>query len=135
MAKKLVDVEGIGPAYAAKLEAAGVGTQEELLTLGADAKGREALAAKTGISQKLVLTWVNRADLARVTGIGGQYAELLELAGVDSVPELAQRNAANLHEAMGKINAEKHAVRQVPSLKQVEDWVQQAKGLPRVVNH
>jgi predicted flap endonuclease-1-like 5' DNA nuclease len=135
MAKKLVDVEGIGPAYAAKLEAAGVKTQEELLTLGADAKGREALAAKTGISQKLVLTWVNRADLARVTGIGGQYAELLELAGVDSVPELAQRNAANLHEAMGKINAEKHAVRQVPSLKQVEDWVQQAKGLPRVVNH
>lgn len=135
MSKKIVEVEGIGPAYAEKLGTAGVATLDDLLNHGSTAKGRSELAGKTGISEKNVLEWVNRADLARVKGIGGEYADLLELAGVDSVPELAQRNAANLHEKMDQVNTEKKAVRQVPSLKQVEDWVAQAKQLPRVVTH
>jgi predicted flap endonuclease-1-like 5' DNA nuclease len=135
VSQKIVEVEGIGPAYSEKLAGAGVATLEDLLNHGSTSKGRKELADKTGISEKLVLGWVNRADLARVSGIGGEYADLLELAGVDSVPELAQRNAANLHEKMVQVNAEKNAVRQVPSLKQVEDWVGQAKNLPRVVTH
>lgn len=135
MSKKVVEVEGIGPAYGEKLGAAGVATLDDLLNHGASAQGRKELAEKAGVSEKLLLGWVNRADLARVKGIGGEYADLLELAGVDSVPELAQRNAANLHEKMEQVNAEKKAVRHVPSLKQVEDWIGQAKELPRVVNH
>ncbi len=135
MSKKIVEVEGIGAAYAEKLGAAGVATLEDLLNKGSSGKDRKELAGKTGISEKLVLEWVNRADLARVKGIGGEYADLLELAGVDSVPELAQRNAVNLHEKMVQVNTEKKAVRQVPSVKHVEEWVAQAKLLPRVVNH
>ena len=135
MATKIVEVEGIGPAYATKLQTAGVSTLDELLAQGGTAKGRTTLAAQTGISEKMILGWVNRADLARVKGIGGEYADLLELAGIDSVPELAQRSAANLHEKLGQINAEKKAVRQVPSLKQVEEWVAHAKQLPRAVHH
>ena len=135
MSKKIEEVEGIGAAYAGKLGTAGVATLDDLLNQGSSGKGRKELAEKTGISEKLVLGWVNRADLARVKGIGGEYADLLELAGVDSVPELAQRNAANLQEKMAQLNAEKNAVRQVPSVKSVEDWVAQAKQLPRVVTH
>lgn len=135
MSKKIVEVEGIGAAYAEKLGVAGVATLDDLLNKGSSGKARKELAEKTGISEKLVLEWVNRADLARVKGIGGEYADLLELAGVDSVPELAQRNAANLHEKMVQVNTEKKAVRQVPSIKHVEDWVAQAKLLPRVVTH
>lgn len=135
MSKKIVEVEGIGAAYAGKLGTAGVATLDDLLNQGSSGKGRKELAEKTGISEKLVLEWVNRADLARVKGIGGEYADLLERAGVDSVPELAQRNAANLHDKMVQLNTEKNAVRQVPSVKSVEDWVAQAKLLPRVVTH
>ena len=91
------EVEGIGPAYGEKLEAAGIKTQESLLVEGGTKKGRESIAEKTGISEKLILEWVNRADLARIKGVGSEYADLLENSGVDSVPELAQRNAANLH--------------------------------------
>jgi predicted flap endonuclease-1-like 5' DNA nuclease len=129
------DIEGIGDAYAEKFEAAGVKTVEGLLEAGASKNGREELAEKTGISEKLVLEWVNRADLARVKGIGSEYADLLEASGVDSVPELAQRNAANLTAKMEEVNAEKNLVRRVPSEKEVEDWVSQAKDLPKVVTH
>lgn len=129
------DIEGIGDAYAEKFEAAGVKTVEGLLEAGASKNGREELAEKTGISEKLVLEWVNRADLARVKGIGSEYADLLEASGVDSVPELAQRNAANLTAKMEEVNAAKNLVRRVPSEKEVEDWVSQAKDLPKVVTH
>jgi predicted flap endonuclease-1-like 5' DNA nuclease len=98
-------------------------------------KGHKELTEKTGISEKLVLNWVNRADLARIKGVSTQYADLLESAGVDTVPELAQRNAENLHTKMVEVNEEKKLVRQVPSASQVEDWVTQAKVLPRVIHH
>ncbi|MBX7133331.1 MAG: DUF4332 domain-containing protein [Fimbriimonadaceae bacterium] len=131
----IADVEGIGAAYAEKLGAAGIGTVEKLLEAGASAKGREDLAGSTSISEALILKWVNRADLARIKGIGGQYADLLEAAGVDSVPELGQRNGANLHAKLEEVNAAKNLVNRVPSLGEVEEWITQAKALPKVVTH
>lgn len=131
----LVDIEGIGETYAAKLKEAGATTQEKLLEVGSTPKGRKELAAKTGISDALILKWVNHCDLARIKGIGGEYAELLEAAGVDTVPELANRKPDNLLAKMTEVNTAKKLVRNLPVLKQVEDWVAQAKALPRVVNY
>ena len=132
---KIADIEGIGPKYAAALKDHGIDTTDELLAAGASKKGRADLAEKTGLSEKLVLEWVNRADLMRIKGIGSQYSDLLEHAGVDSVPELAQRNGANLAAKMAEINEAKNLTNRAPSEKEVEDWVEQAKGLDRVVTH
>jgi predicted flap endonuclease-1-like 5' DNA nuclease len=132
---KLVDIEGVGEASAQKLRDAGVATQEALLEAGATAKGRKELAEKAGISEKLILGWVNRADLARVKGIGEEYADLLEAAGVDTVPELAQRKPENLYQKLVEVNEAKKLVRQLPTEAKVADWVEHAKGLPRVVSY
>lgn len=129
------DIEGIGPAYADKLRAAGIATTEALLEQGASPQGRQAITGKTGISDALILRWVNHADLFRINGVAGQYAELLEAAGVDTVVELAQRNAANLHKAIMQTNDEKKLVRRPPAESQVTDWVDQAKRLPRAVSY
>ncbi len=131
----LQKIEGIGVKYAQTLKAAGVRSIEKLLEAGVTPKGRQALAEKTGISEKLILEWVNLADLFRIKGIGEEYSDLLEEAGVDTVPELAQRNPANLYEALEKVNAQKKLVRQLPTRVQVESWVDQAKALPRVVTY
>ncbi len=128
-------IEGIGPAYAEKLKANGVGSIESLLKAGASSKGRKSLAESTGISEKLILEWVNRADLFRVPGIGEEYSDLLEFSGVDTVPELAQRNAENLYKKMVEVNEAKKLVRQLPSQGQVEGWINAAKSLPRVVEY
>jgi len=132
---KLTSIEGIGEKYGEELESAGVSTQEELLAKGATSAGRKKIAESTGISEKLVLEWVNQADLARIKGVGEEYADLLEAAGVDTVPELAQRNADNLLAAMETTNTEKKLVRQLPTKEQVSDWIDQAKALPRVIEH
>ncbi len=132
---EISDIEGIGPAYAEKLEAAGIGTTDALLAEGGSPAGREAIAEKTGIGAALILEWVNHADLYRINGVGSEYADLLEAAGVDSVPELAQRNAANLTAAMATLNEEKQLVRAVPSETQVTSWIEHAKGLERAVHH
>jgi predicted flap endonuclease-1-like 5' DNA nuclease len=132
---KIIDVEGIGKVYAEKLANAGFTTVEALLKAGASPKGREALAEKTGISGKLVLEWVNLADLFRIKGIGEEYSDLLEEAGVDTVPELAQRNAENLYAKLVETNDAKKLVRRLPAQSQVADWIQQAKALPRVVTY
>jgi predicted flap endonuclease-1-like 5' DNA nuclease len=132
---KLVDIEGVGEADAEKLQAAGVGTQAALLEGGATSKGRKELAEKTGLNEKQILGWVNRVDLARVKGIGEEYADLLEAAGVDTVPELAQRRAENLYQKLVEVNAAQKLVRQLPPEAKVADWVAQAKELPRVVTH
>jgi predicted flap endonuclease-1-like 5' DNA nuclease len=128
-------VEGIGAAYAEKLRAIGISTCETLLTRGATPQGRKEIADQSGISETLVLEWVNHVDLFRIKGVQQEYADLLEEAGVDSVPELAQRNAANLHEKLTAVNAAKNLVRQLPTLARVSDWIEQAKKLPRVVTH
>ena len=136
MAKKLAEIEGIGTTYAAKLQEAGVASQEGLLEAGGTKKGRKELEDKSGISGKLLLKWINRADLARVKGIGEEYADLLELAGVDTVPELSQRKAENLHKKLVEVAAEnKNAVRRVPSESEVTKWVAQAKELPRAISY
>jgi len=132
---QIEDIEGIGPQYAEKLKAAGVNTVEKLLESGATAKGRDELATQTSISSKLILTWVNHADLFRIKGVAGQFSELLEAAGVDTVPELAQRNAENLQKALAQTNDEKHLAKTTPSLSQVTAWIDEAKTLPKVVQH
>ena len=132
---QIEDIEGIGPQYAEKLKAAGIASVEKLLESGASAKGRDELATKTGISSKLILTWVNHADLFRIKGVAGQFSELLEAAGVDTVPELAQRNAENLQSALAKTNEGKQLAKTTPSLTQVTAWIAEAKTLPKVVQH
>lgn len=132
---KIITIEGIGDVYAAKLQGAGIATVEALLEAGASPQGREDLTEKTGISHTLILEWVNHADLFRIKGVGEEYSDLLEEAGVDTVPELAQRNPQNLYQKLGEVNAEKKLVRRLPSQAQVADWVEQAKGLPRKVTY
>jgi predicted flap endonuclease-1-like 5' DNA nuclease len=132
---KLEDVEGIGPVNAKKLRKAGVGSTDSLLKMGGTAAGRKNLAAKAAVSDKLLLEWVNHVDLFRITGVGEEYADLLEEAGVDSVVELAQRRADNLLAKMTEVNTKKNLVNKMPALTQVEAWVAQAKKLPRAVSH
>lgn len=132
---QIEDIEGIGPQYAEKLKAAGITTVEKLLESGATAKGRDGLATKTGIDSKSILRWVNHADLFRIKGVAGQFSELLEAAGVDTVPELAQRKAENLQHALAQTNDEKHLAKTTPSLIQVTNWIEEAKTLPKVVQY
>ena len=135
MATALIDIEGVGETYSETLLGAGISSVEGLLAAGATPKGREELAAKTGISEKVILRWVNHADMFRIKGIGGQYSSLLEAAGVDTVPELAQRNAVNLTAKMAEINAAKNQVRRLPTESQVTRWIAEAKTLPRMVKY
>ena len=132
---KIIDIEGIGPAYAAKLAKAGVRTVEGLLKEGATPKGRKEIAEASKVDQTLILGWVNRADLYRVKGIGAQYSDLLEKAGVDTVVELSKRVAGHLYKKMEEVNLAKNLVNGMPGVKKVEDWIEQAKKLPRVVSY
>ena len=132
---KIEDIEGIGPVYAKKLMEAGVHTTDDLLKVGATAKGREELGKKTGIVHKLILEWVNLADLYRIKGVGQEYSDLLEEAGVDTVVELAKRVPENLHAKMLEVNEKKNLVNRPPPLSAVKDWVEQAKKIKRVVEY
>jgi len=117
------------------LEQAGINTVEGLLAAGGAKKGRAALAEASGISEAQLLKFVNHADLMRIKGIGSEYSELLEQAGVDTVPEFGQRNAGNLAAKIEAINVEKKLVRSTPSEYQINDWIRQAKELPKAVHH
>lgn len=132
---KIEDIEGIGPAYAEKLGAADIKTTEALLEAGRTKAGRKSLEETTEISGKLLLKWINMADLFRIKGVAGEFAELLEAAGVDTVKELAGRRADNLAAKMAEVNAEKKLTRAVPSEKVVAGWVEQAKELPRGIEY
>ena len=129
MAYKIDEIEGIGPAYASKLQAAGVKTTDDLLEAAAAPAGRKDLAEKTGLSTKQILKWANMADLMRIKGVGEEYSELLEAAGVDTVKELKMRRADNLTVKMAEVNEAKKLVRQTPSQTVVEKWIEQAKTL------
>jgi len=131
----LSTIEGIGEKYMVALKSAGIGSVEALLEKGKTAQGRKELAESVGISEKLILEWVNHADLFRIKGVSEEYADLLEEAGVDTVVELAQRNPANLLEKMTEVNGQKNLVRRLPVLSQVESWVAQAEQLPRVITY
>jgi predicted flap endonuclease-1-like 5' DNA nuclease len=131
----LVDIEGIADHYAAKLQAAGVGSIETLLQKGSTPAGREELADASGIGHASILKWVNHADLFRINGVAGEYAELLEAAGVDTVVELSHRNPDNLSEKLAEVNELKHLVRHVPAESAVAHWIEEAKALPRAVSY
>ena len=132
---KLSYVEGIGEVFAAKLKAAGVGSTERLLAVGSTPKGRQELTEKSGISDKLILEWINHVDLFRIKGVGQEYADLLEEAGVDMVSELAQRSPDNLYQKLVEVNLQKKLVRVLPSAAKVRSWVSQAKELPRLIHY
>lgn len=131
----ITDIEGIGEVYAVKLRTVGVRTTEALLERCGTPKGRKGLAEMTGFSEQTILEWVNRADLFRVRGIGSQYSDLLEAAGVDTVRELAVRKAESLLENLTKVNTEKNKVNKLPTLSQVKSWIQIAKILPKGVKY
>lgn len=131
----IIKIEGIGDVYRSKLVSAGVKTVETLLKRGASPSGREKLSMESGVSKDLILEWVNHADLWRIKGVGEEYSDLLEEAGVDTVVELAQRRADNLYAKMNEVNMSKKLVRRLPTETQVSDWISQAKSLPRVVNY
>jgi predicted flap endonuclease-1-like 5' DNA nuclease len=132
---KIIDVEGIGKKYASTLIKAGVKTTDALLKAGSTPKGRKALADQTGIGDAMILKWVNHVDLYRIKGVGSEYSELLEAAGVDTIPELAQRKAANLVQKIVEVNIAKKLVRKLPVESQIANWIEQAKKLPRVINY
>lgn len=135
MSKSIQDVEGIGPKYAAILKLEGINTTDKLLEAGGDRRGRKNLSDKTDISEKYILKWVNMCDLFRIKGVAGQFAELLEGAGVDTVKELRNRNPENLAEKMASVNDELHLCKTSPNASMVSDWVEQAKTLPPMVSH
>jgi len=131
----ITEIEGIGNAFAQKLRKAGIQTTEALLKQGATPKGRKELAKATGFKERTILEWVNRADLFRVPGIGAQYSDLLEAAGVDTVRELAVRDPKMLAATLAKVNSEKNKTNKLPGLKQVGTWIKAAKSLPRAVEY
>ena len=131
----ILRIEGIGPTYAGKLRDIDIRTTETLLKIGATPYGRQDIARRSGISETLILEWVNLADLMRIKGVGEEYSDLLEEAGVDTVKELRNRRPDNLHEKILQTNEIKKLVRRPPSLKEVKSWVEQAKILPPVVTY
>ncbi len=135
MAKKITEIEGIGPAFQEKLAGAGVTTVEGLLEAGASKSGRKKLATDSGIDESKILTWVNMADLFRIKGVGSQFAELLKASGVDTVKELRNRNAENLYAKLVEVQAEKKITKTVPALSQVTLFVEQAAALDPVVTY
>lgn len=135
MAYKIDEIEGIGPAMKEKLSAVNIKTTDDLLQLCCDKKGRASTAEKTGCSEKQLLEWANMADLMRISGVGEEFSQLLEAAGVDTVKELRNRNAANLTAAMAAVNEEKKLTRSLPSETTVAKWVEQAKTLDPLITH
>lgn len=133
--RKIEDVEGIGPTIGGKLRAAGIKDTDTLLAQCGSPKQRKDVAAAAGLTDAQVLKFANMVDLYRISGVGSEYAELLEVAGVNTVPQLARRNAANLALAMAEVNGQKQLTRRPPSAAEVDKWVTQAKDLPRVLTY
>lgn len=131
----LTTIEGIGEVYSGQLSEAEISTTEDLLEQDATPEGRQSIKEKTGISGKLILRWTKMADLYRINGVSEEYADMLEACGVDTVPELAQRNPENLYQTLVQTNEEKQLVRGVPGESQVADWVRNAKELPRILTY
>jgi predicted flap endonuclease-1-like 5' DNA nuclease len=135
MSYKIEEVEGIGPEYGAKLREADIQTTEDLLRRCGDKKGRAGVATETGLSEKHLLEWVNLSDLMRLTGVGEEFADLLEEAGVDTTQELARRNAENLAVAVAEINEKKNLTNRVPSAETIQKWIDEAGTLDDLISH
>jgi hypothetical protein len=135
MSYPIADLERITPGVAAKLKSIGIRTTGKLLEKAKDLKGRKLIADRTGIDEKCILRWANMADRMRIKGVGEDYAELLEAAGVDTVKELKYRNPGNLAKAMAKANVERKLVRLLPSEKAVVRWIEHAKKLPLKISY
>ena len=131
----LEKIEGIGKVHSKKLAQIGIKTTEALLKKGATPKGRKEIEGASGLGHKLILEWVNLADLFRIKGIAEEYSDLLEEAGVDTVVELAKRKADNLYKKVLEVNSSKKLVKRPPSAGMIEDWIKQAKKLLRVVKY
>lgn len=135
MAYQITEIEGIGPAFAKKLSVAGITNTDHLLAQCASRAGRKTTAEKTDLTEAQLLKWANMADLMRISGVGEEYSELLEAAGVDTVKELRNRRSDNLTAKMAEVNEAKKLVRQAPSEAQVTKWVEQAKTLDPLITH
>lgn len=135
MSKKISEIEGIGSVYSEKLESVNITTVESLLEKGSTKPGRKAIAELSGIDEGKILDWVNMADLFRIKGVAGQFAELLKAAGVDTVKELRHRNAVNLHAMLVEVQAKKQITRVVPGIRQIDDYIEQAKNLDPMVTY
>lgn len=135
MKYKIIDIEGVGDSYAEKMIAAGIETVDSLLKKGATSKGRKEIAEETGISEKLILKWVNHADLFRISGVGPQFAELLEASGVDTIKEFRHRNAENLAVTMTDVNNARHLTRRVPSVTKLQHMIDEAATLQPMVTY
>ena len=132
----IVEVEGIGREYAEKLAASGITTTDDLLARCGSSGGREAVSAATGISTHQLLKWTNHVDLMRLPGVGSEYADLLEAAGVDSPAELAQRNAANLAQTFQEVDAARpNWIRRIPSEETITGWIAAAAEVEKAVSH
>jgi predicted flap endonuclease-1-like 5' DNA nuclease len=132
---RVIDIEGIGEKYAKKLSKVGIRSTRSLLNVAAHRQGRRDLAVETGISQRLLLEWVNLADLMRIKGIGEEYSDLLEEAGVDTIKELKNRVPESLYATLVDTNTIKHLVRRLPSLKDIKSWVKQAKTIESKIRY
>ena len=132
---KVEKIEGVGPKFAAKLDKVGIKNTKQLLERAATRKGRKDLATESGIDETLLLKWANMCDLMRIKGVGEEFSELLEIAGVDTVKELSKRRADNLRQAMVAANEKKKLVRQLPGVSQVENWVSQAKTIEPMIKY
>lgn len=135
MTYKIIDIEGIGNVNAKKLVEAGINTVDDLLQKAKNPAGRKTLEETTGISGKSILKWTNHADLMRINGVGPQFSELLEAAGVDTVKELKHRVAENLQQKLEEINNKKNLVNRVPSVSEVQRMIDQAKELPAIMEY
>lgn len=135
MTYKIIDVEGIGNVNAKKLVEAGINTVDDLLQKAKNPAGRKTLEETTGISGKSILKWTNHADLMRINGVGPQFSELLEAAGVDTVKELKHRVADNLQQKLEEINNKRNLVNRVPSVSEVQKMIDQAKELPAIMEY
>jgi predicted flap endonuclease-1-like 5' DNA nuclease len=135
MAYKIDEIQGIGPAFKAKLTEAKIETTDDLLEHCADSSGRKSISERTGLSESQLLDWSNMADMMRISGVGPQFAELLEASGVDTVKELQHRNAENLAAKISEINSEKKLAKSSPAASTVQEWIEQAKTLKPTIKH
>ncbi len=135
MSYNITEIEGIGVVFAEKLANTGIVTTDDLLRECASPAGRKNVTGATGISETLVLKWTNMADLMRISGVGPQFSELLNGAGVDTVKELRTRNTANLAAKMEEVNSVKSLTRAVPPAATVEKWITAAKTMDPILTY